>query len=141
MKDVKDIGEKAREDAKRDLIFKILTIIFLVVPFVGEALGPLVGSVASGRALRMLIGEAGNAALTVAEIVAYPTSAPFAILGLLAGAVEPVPGGRRRCRKLRRPGDYSEMSTWPSFPEIQGQGRTGTEAGQEGLFCCLENRT
>lgn len=65
MKDIKEIGEQAREDAKRDLIFKILTIVFMVIPFVGEA---------------------GNAALTVADIIEDPSSAPFAILGLVAGA-------------------------------------------------------
>merc|ERR1712225_77922 len=72
MKDIKDIGEKAKEESKRNLIFNILTIVFMVIPFVGEAIGPL-------------IGEAGNAALTVADIIKDPSSAPFAILGLIAG--------------------------------------------------------
>lgn len=33
-----------------------------------------------------VIGEAGNAAISVYDIVKDPTSAPFAILGLLMGA-------------------------------------------------------
>jgi chitinase len=86
MKDIKDIGEKAKEQAKKDLIFKILTIVFMVIPFVGEALGPLIGSTASIARIALLIGEAGNGALTVADIIEDPNSAPFAILGLIAGA-------------------------------------------------------
>ncbi|KAE8385657.1 hypothetical protein BDV23DRAFT_190665 [Aspergillus alliaceus] len=85
MKDIKEIGEKAKEQAKKDLIFKILTVIFMVIPFVGEALGPLIGSAASIARIALLIGEAGNGALTVAEIIEDPTSAPFAMLGLIAG--------------------------------------------------------
>ncbi|KAH9223098.1 hypothetical protein DL95DRAFT_498048 [Leptodontidium sp. 2 PMI_412] len=86
MKDIKEIGEQAREDAKRDLIFKILTIVFMVIPFVGEAIGPIVGSAAAVARIALLFGEAGNAALTVADIIEDPSSAPFAILGLVAGA-------------------------------------------------------
>jgi chitinase len=85
MKEIKDIGEKAKEEAKRNLIFKILTIVFMVIPFVGEALGPIVGSAAAIARIALLIGEAGNAALTVADIIQDPASAPFAILGLIAG--------------------------------------------------------
>ncbi|KAE8327990.1 hypothetical protein BDV39DRAFT_214550 [Aspergillus sergii] len=85
MKDIKEIGEDAKEQAKKDLILKILTIVFMVIPFVGEALGPLIGSAASVARIALLIGEAGNGALTVAEIIEDPTSAPFAVLGLIAG--------------------------------------------------------
>ena len=85
MKEIKDIGAKAAADAKRNLIFKILTIIFMVLPFVGEALGPLVGSVAAIARIALLISEAGNVAITIADIVADPSSAPFAIMGLIAG--------------------------------------------------------
>lgn len=87
MKDIKDNGEKAKEESKRNLIFKILTIVFMVIPFVGEAIGPLVGSAAAVARIALLIGEGGNPALTVADIIKDPTSAPFAILGLIAGGV------------------------------------------------------
>jgi chitinase len=86
MKDIKDIGEKAKEEAKKQLIFEILSIVFMVIPFVGEALGPLIGSAASLSRIALLIGEAGNGALTVADIIEDPESAPFAIMGLIAGA-------------------------------------------------------
>ncbi|EEP79268.1 conserved hypothetical protein [Uncinocarpus reesii 1704] len=95
MKDIKEIGEKAKEQAKKDLIFKILTVIFMVIPFVGSALGPLIGSTAAIARIALLIGEGGSVALTVAEIIQVPASAPFAILGLIAG----VGGGTSKLTK------------------------------------------
>jgi chitinase len=86
MSQIKEIGEKAKEEAKKSLVLEILSIIFMVIPFVGEALGPLVGSATSVARIGLLIGEAGNGVLTVAEIIEDPTSAPFAIMGLIAGA-------------------------------------------------------
>ncbi|KAL7923815.1 hypothetical protein ACQKWADRAFT_325558 [Trichoderma austrokoningii] len=85
MKDIEEIGEKAKEQAKKALIFKILTIVFMVVPFVGEALGPLIGGVEVIARIALLIGDVGNGALSIADIIEDPTSAPFAILGLIAG--------------------------------------------------------
>lgn len=41
-KEIKDIGERAKEEKRRELIFKILTFVFMALPFVGEAIGPLV---------------------------------------------------------------------------------------------------
>ncbi|OQD86758.1 hypothetical protein PENANT_c007G05477 [Penicillium antarcticum] len=67
MKDAKDIGEKAKEEAKKDLILKILTIVSMVIPFVGEALGPLVGSAVSVARVALLIGEADSRVLSVSE--------------------------------------------------------------------------
>ncbi|KAK5993501.1 Killer toxin subunits alpha/beta [Cladobotryum mycophilum] len=95
MKDIKEIGERAKEEAKKNLIFKILTIVFMVIPFVGEALGPLVGSAAAVARIALLIGEVGNGALTIADIIEDPTSAPFAMLGLIAG----VGGGTAKLSK------------------------------------------
>ncbi|OQE39991.1 hypothetical protein PENCOP_c006G04200 [Penicillium coprophilum] len=94
MKDIKTIGQQAKNDAKKELIKKILTIIFMVIPSVGEALGPLVGSAAAIARIALLVGEAGSAGLTVAEIIEGPTSAPFAMLGLIAGV-----GGTGRLSK------------------------------------------
>ncbi|KAK2590717.1 hypothetical protein QQS21_011588 [Conoideocrella luteorostrata] len=85
MKEIKEIGEKAKDAAKKELIFTILTIVFMVIPFIGEAIGPLVGSVAAIARIALLVGEAGSTALTVADIIEDPMSAPFAILGLIAG--------------------------------------------------------
>jgi hypothetical protein len=50
---------------------------------VGEALGTAFGGVAMIGRVALLIGEAGNAALTVYNIVEDPLSVPFAILGLV----------------------------------------------------------
>lgn len=95
MKRIKEIGAEAKKEARKQLIMEILGIIFMVIPFVGEGLGPLIGSVETIARIALLVGEAGNAALTVAEIVEDPESAPFAILGLIAG----VGGGTGRVSK------------------------------------------
>ncbi|KAL6700983.1 hypothetical protein J3F84DRAFT_402901 [Trichoderma pleuroticola] len=86
MKEIKDIGERAKEEKKRELILKILTFVFMALPFVGEALGPVVGSATALARIAILISEAGNAAVTIADIIKDPASAPFAMLGLIVGA-------------------------------------------------------
>jgi len=65
----------------------ILTIIFMVIPFVGKATAALGGAAAAAIArIGLTISEAGNAALTIAGIVDDPSSAPLAIAGLLIRA-------------------------------------------------------
>ncbi|CAG8898521.1 unnamed protein product [Penicillium egyptiacum] len=85
MKTIKKIGAEAEEKQKNKLIMMILTIVFAVIPFAGEA-AAAIGGVAAIARVALVIGEAGNAALTVADIVNDPASAPFAIAGLLVGA-------------------------------------------------------
>ena len=89
MKQIKAIGTKIRDEERKNLILMILSIVLMVIPFVGEELGPLVGSVTQVARIATIIGEAGNAAVTVADIIEDPLSAPFAILGLLGGIGAP----------------------------------------------------
>ncbi|UKZ76853.1 hypothetical protein TrVFT333_004568 [Trichoderma virens FT-333] len=104
MKDIKDIGERVMEEKKRELIFKILTFVFMALPFVGEALGPLVGSATALARIALLVSEAGNAAVTIADIIKDPTSAPFAMLGLIVGAA----GGGGKLSKTESLGEASK---------------------------------
>lgn len=85
IKEIKDIGEEQKKQKTRDLVLMILSIVFSVIPFGGQALQALGGATKIAQAA-LIIGEAGNAALTIVEIVKDPTSAPFAILGMLLGA-------------------------------------------------------
>ncbi|KAL6864496.1 hypothetical protein J3F83DRAFT_715779 [Trichoderma novae-zelandiae] len=94
MKDIKDIGERVMQEKKRELIFKILTIVFMALPVVGEALGPP----------PLLVSETGNAAVTIADIAKDPASAPFAMLGLIVG------GGGGGGGKLSRTESLGEAS-------------------------------
>ncbi|KAJ6784672.1 hypothetical protein PWT90_00415 [Aphanocladium album] len=95
MRDIKDIGEKAKEEKKKQLIMTILTVVFMVLPFVGEALGPIVGAASSIARIALIISEAGNAAISIKDIVDDPTSAPFAMLGFIVGAAGAGAGGSR----------------------------------------------
>ncbi|KAM6509638.1 hypothetical protein FALCPG4_017287 [Fusarium falciforme] len=85
IKTVKEIGEKQKETKTKELVMNILTIVFAVIPFVGQAASALGGAAVIARAA-LIVGEAGNAALSIVEIVDDPLSAPFAILGMLIGA-------------------------------------------------------
>ncbi|KAF4964635.1 hypothetical protein FSARC_7461 [Fusarium sarcochroum] len=85
IKEIKKIGEKMKETHTRNLVLSILSIVFAVIPFAGMAATAL-GGVARIASAALIVGEAGNAAISIVEIVDNPESAPFAILGMLIGA-------------------------------------------------------
>ncbi|KAJ0340197.1 hypothetical protein COL922a_003629 [Colletotrichum nupharicola] len=84
MAQVAAIGEEAAEEEKKELILTILSVVFLVIPFAGEALGPeLDATILTFGRIIDLIGAGGNTALAFYYIAKEPTSAPMEILGLL----------------------------------------------------------
>ncbi|KAH7080580.1 hypothetical protein BKA63DRAFT_591192 [Paraphoma chrysanthemicola] len=85
IKNIKEIGEEQKETKTRNLVIMILSIVFAVIPFAGAAASAL-GGAARIAQTALIVGEAGNVALTIVEVVNDPLSAPFAILGLLLGA-------------------------------------------------------
>ncbi|RGP66617.1 killer toxin alpha beta [Fusarium longipes] len=85
IKEIKKIGEDMKDTKTKQLIMDILTIIFTVIPFAGAATSALGGAAMIARAA-LIVGEAGNIALSIVEIVDNPASAPFAVLGILIGA-------------------------------------------------------
>ncbi|KAJ5173846.1 Peptidoglycan-binding Lysin subgroup [Penicillium coprophilum] len=94
MKNITKIGkeqEAADEKAKISFILDIVSIVLMIIPFAGEAV-EAIGGVANVARAAWVIGEAGNAALSIYDIVKEPSSAPFAILGLVMGADASVVG-------------------------------------------------
>ncbi|KAJ0385841.1 hypothetical protein COL922a_005546 [Colletotrichum nupharicola] len=85
MDNIKAIGSKIIEENKKKLILEILSIVLIAIPFIGEAGGALFGGVAMISRIAALVDIAGSTGLTAYDIVQDPTSAPFAILGLLVG--------------------------------------------------------
>lgn len=85
MKMIRKIGAKVEAAEKKKFIMGILTIVFMIIPFAGEAAAAIGGAAAIAR-MALVVGEAGNAALSIADIIEDPSSAPFAIAGLLLGA-------------------------------------------------------
>ncbi|WYZ38473.1 hypothetical protein EsH8_III_000387 [Colletotrichum jinshuiense] len=85
MKQIKKIGAEQREREKKALILEILSIVLFVLPFAGEIIGAAFGGAAMVARVAVLIGEVGNAALTIESIINDPVSAPFAVLALLIG--------------------------------------------------------
>jgi hypothetical protein len=82
---IKEIGAEAHAAEKKQLIMEILNIVLLVLPVVGEAAGALFSSAAMIARIALLVGEAGNAAMSIETIVQDPLSAPFVIMGYLVG--------------------------------------------------------
>jgi len=85
MKDVKDIGGEIEERKKKETILLIVSLILVVVPFVTEIGAELAGTVMVAR-FAFITGEVANAAMAIVDIIEEPTSAPFAVMGILAGA-------------------------------------------------------
>ncbi|KAI8179378.1 hypothetical protein K4K52_002299 [Colletotrichum sp. SAR 10_76] len=85
IKEIKEIGKEQKETKTRELVLGILSIVFAVIPFAGQAASAL-GGAARLASMALIIGEAGNAAISIVDIVKDPNSAPFAILGMLVGA-------------------------------------------------------
>jgi hypothetical protein len=88
MAQVRAIGDKVLDQERMSLIFTILSVVFMVIPFIGQALAAetAVFLQIAGR-IMALIGAAGNAGLVVYDIIQDPLMAPMAILGSLAGGV------------------------------------------------------
>jgi hypothetical protein len=85
IKTIKDIGEEMKKTHTKNLIMGILSIVLLIIPFAGEAAVALGGAAMIARGA-LIVGEVGNAAMSIVDIVDNPSSAPFAILGMLVGA-------------------------------------------------------
>lgn len=81
---MKTIGAEEKERQKRELIIEILTIVFSVMPFAGWGAAAATG-IRGFVQIARIVGEVGNVALTVAEIIEDPLSAPFALMGMLMG--------------------------------------------------------
>lgn len=96
IREVKKIGAEEKKNKTKDLILGILSIVFAIIPFVGEA-ALAFGGVSAIARTALIIGEAGNAAISIVDIVNSPTSAPFAILGIIGSAAGiRAAGGSRR---------------------------------------------
>ncbi|KAJ5256981.1 CAZyme family GH18 [Penicillium angulare] len=88
MEQITEIGKKQKEADKKErinFILNIVSMVLVVIPFAGEATAAIGGATAIARAAAV-VGEVSNAAVTIAEIVNEPKSAPFAILGFLMGS-------------------------------------------------------
>lgn len=85
IKAILEIGKEHKATHTRDLVLEILNIVFAVIPFAGAAASAL-GGAARIAQVAAIVSELGAGALSIVEIVENPSSAPFAILGILVGA-------------------------------------------------------
>ncbi|KAF2108717.1 hypothetical protein BDV96DRAFT_605472 [Lophiotrema nucula] len=82
MEDAKELGEEEEEREAKDKLLLILSLVFLIVPFLGEAAAVAAGAATMAR-LISLIGIGANAGLALQEVIENPEMAPFAIIELL----------------------------------------------------------
>jgi chitinase len=96
MEEAKEKGGEIREEEKKNLIIPIISALLFLIPFVGEIATIAAGAATVARIIAMA-GMIGNAAFTLADVVANPENAAMAIMGLLgAGCV-------------RKPRDFVEL--------------------------------
>lgn len=84
MAEIKKIGDKIEEEKRKQFILFFLTFLLMIIPGVGEVAAA--AELANVARIIAMLGEAGNAALSIYEIVENPSSAPLAIFGILLGA-------------------------------------------------------
>jgi hypothetical protein len=84
MQIAKNMGEAQKKEDQTNLIMLVLGIVFAFLPFVGEALEFADGLAMLTRAL-MLVADAGNVGLGIADVIQHPGDAPVIILSTLLG--------------------------------------------------------
>lgn len=86
MKRIKELGALQEQHDKTDFILKVLNIVLMVIPFVGEGFGAIVGGAAGIARIISLASSVAQGAVTIFEIAKDPGSAPFAILEFVLGS-------------------------------------------------------
>ncbi|CAN9444401.1 unnamed protein product [Alternaria alternata] len=96
MEEAKEKGGEIREEEKKNLIITIISALLFLIPFVGEFAAMAAGAATVARMIAMA-GMIGNAAFTIADVVANPENAAMAIMGLLSAG------------RVRKPRDFAEL--------------------------------
>ena len=86
MKNVSDIGENVIEEKRKNLIFTIIMAVLMILPGVSEVLEGIADLAFIARMISM-VGDVGNVALAVYDVVENPSSAPPGHDGLAFGRV------------------------------------------------------
>jgi chitinase len=110
---IRVIGDRVIDQERTRLIFTILSIVFMIIPFVGQALAveTAVFLQIAGRIIA-LIGAVGNAGLAIYDSIQDPLMVPIAILASLASGVGR--GGRdieklADARRAMKPDDIGKL--------------------------------
>ena len=110
----KTLGQQAADAAQNQLVEEILGAVLAILPFAVELiplLGPLEGFLD-------LVNTIGNLGLTASQIKQDPSSAPFAILGLLGGGGGRSEGDIGKLAKIRRDNPAKQSTIGQRFKEL-----------------------
>lgn len=83
MEEAKELGDKEEKEEAKSKLLTILSVAFLVVPFLGEAAAVSAGATTMARVIAM-IGAGANTGLALQTVIEDPNMAPFAIMDLLS---------------------------------------------------------
>ncbi|KAI9149083.1 hypothetical protein HJFPF1_11130 [Paramyrothecium foliicola] len=85
MAQIKEFGSKIEERKKKELILLIVSLVLMVVPFIGKVAFSFTGLAALAR-FAFFGGEIANSTLSIAEVIDGPHFAPVAITRMVLGA-------------------------------------------------------
>ncbi|TKX26190.1 hypothetical protein C1H76_1543 [Elsinoe australis] len=131
MAQAKEVGEDFAEEEKKNLALTIISAVFCLVPFIGQTAAAAAGMATLGRMIA-LVGLAGNAALTIADVVQNPQAAPTAILGML---LRRTPGGSS-VRTPKGLGDLASIRRGLDAPSIGAFFKQNDDLLQSAIRAC-----
>ncbi|KAK7178764.1 chitinase [Paraphaeosphaeria sporulosa] len=83
MEDAKELGEEEEKEEAKNKLITILSAVFMVIPFLGEAAAISAGATTIARLIAM-VGAAANGGLAIQTVVEDPSMAPFAVMEALS---------------------------------------------------------
>lgn len=110
MEDAKELGEEVEKKEAQNTLLTVLSLIFFIVPFLGQAAAVAAGLLQLGRIIA-IAGLAANAGLTIKEVIENPEMAPFAIMELLTAGRLKTPKQYLDAANFRRAMQPSDISS------------------------------
>ncbi|KAF1978397.1 glycoside hydrolase [Bimuria novae-zelandiae CBS 107.79] len=83
MEDAKELGEEEEKEEAKNKLITILSAVFMVIPFLGEAAAISAGATTIARLIAM-VGAAANGGLAIQTVIEDPSMAPFAVMEALS---------------------------------------------------------
>jgi chitinase len=101
MDDAKELGEKVKKEEAKNQLILILSLVFMIIPFLGEVAAVAAGLTQVAR-LIAIAGIAGDTALGIQYIVENPGMAPLAVQGMLTAGRLKAPKEFKEAASFRR---------------------------------------
>jgi GH18 family chitinase len=110
MDQAKELGEEVEKEEAKSQLMMVLSLVFLIVPFLGEIGAVLAGATAIARVIA-IAGASANAGLALKDVIENPDMAPFALLDLITRGRLKSPKDFMDAVKFRKAMDASDVAT------------------------------